>query len=56
LSNNAYLINSSSPTSDPAELERLRGQPGHIDAVVAEGSNRLLIPWFLCFRKPDLRR
>jgi hypothetical protein len=55
LANNGFLVNASSLTSDPAEFQRLRGQPGHIDAVVAESSNRLLIPWFLCFRVSDLR-
>jgi hypothetical protein len=55
LSNRGCLINSSSLTSDSAELERLREQPGHIDGEVAESANRLLIPWFLCFRKSDLR-
>jgi hypothetical protein len=55
LANRGYLINSSALTSDPAELERLREQPGHVDGVVAESSARLLIPWFLCFRQSDLR-
>src|SRR5262245_46153199 len=55
MSNRGYMINTSSPTSDPAELERLRERPGHIDGQVAESANRLLIPWFLCFRKADLR-
>lgn len=55
MSNRGYLINSSSLTSDPAELERLRSQPGHVDGEVAESANRLLIPWFLCFRQSDLR-
>lgn len=55
MANRAYLINSSSLTSDPAELEHLREQPGHVDGEVAESANRLLIPWFLCFRRADLR-
>jgi len=55
LANRGYLINSSTRTSDPAELERLREHPGHVDGDIAESANRLLIPWFLCFRKPDLR-
>ena len=55
MSNNGYLVNSSTLTSDPRELQRLRSQPGHLDAVVAEGSNRFLIPWLLCFRQGDVR-
>ncbi|RYF39333.1 MAG: hypothetical protein EOO25_15220 [Comamonadaceae bacterium] len=55
MANRAYLINSSSLTSNPAELERLRDQPGHVDGEVASSANRLLIPWFLCFRRGDLR-
>ena len=55
MANRAYLINSTSLTSDPAELEQLRNSHGHVDGEVAESSNRLLIPWFLCFRESDLR-
>jgi hypothetical protein len=54
LSNNGFLINSSTPTSDPAALERSRMRPGHVHGEVAMSSNRLLIPWFLCFRRADL--
>jgi hypothetical protein len=55
LANRGYLLNTTTPTADPSELERLRTQPGHIDAIVAGSSNRLLIPWFLCFRREDLK-
>ncbi len=55
LANRAYLINSTSLTCDSLELERLRERPGHVDGVVAESANRLLVPWFLCFRSSDLR-
>jgi hypothetical protein len=55
MANRGYLINTSSLTSDPDELARLRDQPGHVDGVVAEGSGRVSIPWFLCFRQSDVR-
>jgi hypothetical protein len=55
MANRGYLLNSSAPTADPSELDRLRSEPGHVDAVVAESANRLLIPWFLCFRREDLK-
>lgn len=55
MSNTGSLINSSSLVSGRAALEGLREQPGHVDGEVASCSNRLLIPWLLCFRRSDLR-
>ena len=55
MSVNGYLLNSNARASDAEELKALRTRPGHLDAVVAEGSNRLLVPWFLCFRPGDVR-
>lgn len=55
MSNAGYLINSSSLASGREALDSLRAQPGHVDGEVASSANRLLIPWFLCFRTADLR-
>ena len=55
MANRGYLINTTAFTSDPAELTRMRAQAGHIDGEVASSANRVLIPWFCCFRKCDLR-
>lgn len=54
MANRAYLINCSAPVRNRAELGSLRTQPGQVFGIVAEGANRLPIPWFLCFRPGDL--
>ncbi|AXQ30069.1 hypothetical protein D0B54_15935 [Solimonas sp. K1W22B-7] len=55
MSNRSYLINSSFETSSPDERFRSEEEPGRVWGEVAEGSNRLPIPRFLCFRQSDLR-
>jgi hypothetical protein len=55
LGNRAYLVNTSWLTSDPSELERRGRETGHVYGEIASSNNRLLIPWFCCFRKGDLR-
>lgn len=54
MANRAYLINTTAPVHSRTELTSQRGQPGHVFGIVAEGANRLPIPWFLFFRPSDL--
>jgi hypothetical protein len=54
LGNRAYLINTSWLTADPSEVAGKHAS-GHISGEVASSNDRLLIPWFCCFRKSDLR-
>jgi hypothetical protein len=54
MANNGYLLNSRCVVKSAAQLHQLRSQPHHADGVVAGSSDRLLIPWLLCFRRENL--
>jgi hypothetical protein len=54
MANCAYLINTTAAAQSRAALASQRTQPGQIFGIVAEGANRLPIPWFLLFRPSDL--
>lgn len=55
MSNNAYLLNTSTPISDPYRLAELRNEPGNDYLEVSCAAYRIPVPWLLCFRATDLQ-
>jgi hypothetical protein len=55
MANRAYLLNTSTLTSDPFALSANVEKPGNDILEAAEAAYRVPIPWLLCFRAEDMQ-